>query len=584
MAYEPVRTDNAQLAKTRKRIERVLESKRLSREQHDRLLLAKEKIDDLLGVEPWPEDEPPREQYVEAETPRRRVRTEPRRPSLHITSPPTRPPPNFSAVAIYSRRRAPLAFKLAAILTVVTGMYHILNFLSLNGIHLLPFTLAALFVTQYVSPPENWFTLSFVVPIVAWSGYGLAYAVAKARGRGQEGPDQEEPTPRLTRPKGESSQLQYLDDGIDDLLGSEEAEEPEEDSDTDTDLENGDLPPDVIDRIVAGSGRRRLQVAFVVKSVSWLVLVYAAFWMLTNLDKFIAWGFSIIFWVFIIMQLHQTYPALMGILYTTLMLFIGVIYLVPYRMMRKEIRVVFGRQTKTLGRKVFVKGSDEHGQPTPGMAYTLWYGWRWLAHKLGRNRHTSWHDARPHPHEFPFGDVYYLRGSPLRGIPKYRYAIAYKSNVLGIIRRQIHLKILYTNSKIEQSMFVIRLIGDGVNVLEVPRGNDDGIPHQELSPFPMQYRPRPRGPYSGMVDSGLEMSAGRVDRGVRSDAELAKESVREFTLPAPAVVYRGLSEDDVGPAPPPNAHAERPNPSQKPETDVDEEGNPEPSDNIHEVD
>ena len=342
----------------------------------------------------------------------------------------------------------------------------------------------------------------------------------------------------------------------------------------DSEPENGYLPDDYVDYIVRRSDWIRSRIRIAAKAFAALFLMVVSLYVITNLDSFFTLGIAILFWSAVFLQLNQRYPALMGMLYSVVLLVIGIVYVLPYRMIRKELRVVYGKDTKTIGRVLGIKGT-EYGESPGGARYNLWYALQIVKYAVLRSAGRTqlmWEEFRPSPHEYPFGDAHYLLGNPKRAIPQFRYIVYYRTNALGFIRRFFHTKVLYTNAKIDTTIFVCRLVGDGVNILEMPRIVKGGMPHQELSPLALSYHYRPKQPYIDLVDMGLERQAGLVDRGVRSDAELAKEGVREFTAPAPSVVYRGLG-DAIGAAMnsgPPPRDDRRPKKPKKEE--LDEEG------------
>lgn len=333
--------------------------------------------------------------------------------------------------------------------------------------------------------------------------------------------------------------------------------------------DDDDVPQSTVDRLIQRAEAAKLLKRATGRAVILLAMLGVAYFLVVNLDSLPLWGILIVFYMLVFVQLHQTYTTLMVAFWLTLSLFLGTVYAVPYRMLRKQLQVRYGRQEKTLGRVLRIRGVDSKGQIPPTMSYGLWFAWRSLRRKFSSRKADI-----PSAHEFPLGDPYYLRGNPSRGIKSFGMSIIYQPNTLGIIRRRFHPSALYATGTLEGKLFSWTLHSDGINLRAIPPKFVIPVGHDELTKDAPTYHARTMEPYRTVVRGSLERAAGQVERGVRSDAALAKESVREFTLPSPSVVYAGSFEkpatqatsrpDEEPPAPAPEPEPE-PEPSPAPE-------------------
>jgi len=349
--------------------------------------------------------------------------------------------------------------------------------------------------------------------------------------------------PEIGNPKKEKERLDAL---------FEDLSEPED---------KEDLTDEDVDRIIRNNRIFRLRLAKVVKLGLSVFGVYILIWILTNFGTFLLWGALFVLYFFVFIRINTLFPLLMVGLYALIAISLIVFYALPYRIYRKTLRISVNGKIKDLGRIVLVKGANQWGEHPPGLLYRIWYGWRFVRHLFSRSG-KSWVRDRPSPHEFPLGDVYYLKGRKVRikvqanggteteieKTERFRYSILFQSNTEGWFHRRFHPSVLYTNGKLDVGLMLFRIVEDGFKLWTIPRSDFNSVAHYELSASPNKFVERTLKSYRELVNATLDNSAGLVVRGVKADSDLQKEAQREFNLPSPSTLAEkyGIKLDKEG--------------------------------------
>jgi len=349
-------------------------------------------------------------------------------------------------------------------------------------------------------------------------------------------------------------------------------------------VENGNYPsPDRIEEMV-GTYRRRVDMwPWLVQGLFAMVSLALFAWVLSDLRGWAALLAKVGFWLSIFVLVHLTFPALMVTFYIFLAFNLFLIWMVPYRMWRKRLIVVYLHEYKTIGRAHLFKGTDEHGQHIPSTPYAMWYAWRFLKFALGtwmarafllviaaavaaqlltglplapagtalasvllalrvKRRGVDlrrWPHVRPTAHELPMGDVFYLLG---RAGTRFMWAVKYASSSQRWLDRRVHTRTLYLppQARILVRVWSIEIHDAGGNLLEVPRTDDRSSAHQELTLGTLTYVGREVQPYRGLAMDSLSDGTRLVEHGVGADAQLAKDKTKGFIFPGPERAYQGL--------------------------------------------
>lgn len=383
---------------------------------------------------------------------------------------------------------------------------------------------------QIYVPPFRWiydwgaqfgldhvFTASNVVLLleVVWSLFLVAGGVSLARRRRQE--------------KAHGPDLDSIDQSLEDLAKPRT-----------TPRDAAEMNEDDIERLVLRWRERKRKTWYVIRAIALCFMVVVVWEVVTNLGLVITVILSMLIYLQVFVVLHQRFLPLMLEIYGSIAAAGVIIWAIPYRMSRKKLYVVQEGRKAYLGRTVFIRGADASGNPIPGTVYSFWYG----LHRIGAALHGNvrhFEDVAPSAHEVPFGDPFYLNGNKdsRHQEDHFRYEIIYQSATDGWLERRLHTRKIYTNSNVEAAAWQVVLIGDGANLLEVPRKGYDSAAHQELSKQDLTEYKRQSAPYEQRMLGIMASSSTYVDHAVRSDPEGAKEAVRRFVFPSPELILGG---------------------------------------------
>jgi len=404
---------------------------------------------------------------------------------------------------------------LAILFMLIANVLSILN--AYYGMQVYPFTLVYEWIQRRgIDPSTNLVPVNAITFIVL-SSIAIGRRIVKARARRRE---------KLA----EKSKLKRIDTLMRDL--EDDVEKPEE-----TRVRNGALRESDVDIIVSRWHVRKERLRVFRRALAGTLLILSLYWVLTNVSTIIDIAIQLIGAIILIVALHRLYPVIMAEIYFLITCLLIVVYLGPYRIMRKKVFVIDGAIEKHIGRLVFVRGTDERGRYMPGFTYAIWYGLCAIAYAIRRMRgreKRAWKYARPSPHEIPIGDPFYLYGNPQRepSIERFSREVVYQSNAKGWLERRRHPTALYTSGEIEMDLTQVKIVGEGAFIYEYSRDSVESTTHHELSTKTLTYRDRNPVLYHDHVDVRLHGAGRNVGHAVRGDPALAKQAVERFVLPS----------------------------------------------------